>query len=274
MISKLNSYGAPLLLALCTVLACNRNSNQLPVVKVPSKKMTVDGISNGQKMVEFTFKQDFAAAEDTIWLSVTNTTEQNLQDFRFFVEMCSSLPKNYDNCYDQKQDILASLPAHATHEKVIYWIKKDFIDSSLINTGILSYKNSLNDLGSLYSSVYAAFSDTTHTVKNDSVTITSVSTKFGQVNGFILADGSATFRIKKADGDFYNLEGLFLKEFGFNGSATHNEQSSIEFVPDSIQKDSTQLLYDATSGFLRFKVRLKQTESEPIKTILVHTKRN
>lgn len=232
-------------------LACNKTSNQLPVINAPAEEKVIPLTISGSQKLEVIFTRITVKGHDSVYLSLKNVSGQDIDSVTLLVELCKALPHNYDNCYMETAVRVGGISADSI-AKNIYRIvdKKIDFDSSTVNIQVLSLKYSgqsvLNHpLSGIYGSGLLRFFDTTvtwrdstwkdtvqtspDTVVADSVTRLYDTTRtlkyYGDMRGYVDIDGHFTFRMKAAGPVLYNASGKFDDtSYIRDGRLTMNEQ--------------------------------------------------
>lgn len=249
-----------------SAISCNKNSTQLPPIKAPQKELSVSAKINGLATVDLIFRQTQTATADTVWLSVKNTATASISNLQFVVELCKATPQQYDNCDLQVTRTLPdTIAPGGTVNNVYMWANKGIkLDAGLINTGIIAYTGlPPHPLADVYNNVYAVFEATD-----------SAGNYYGNIRGYILADGTATFRLKGKADEYYNLEGNFTKMLSFNGRLMKDSQVLTPFALDSVGDAGSRKLVDTTGDALKFRVKLTTPINNTINSILSLTLRN
>lgn len=174
--------------SLCFILlalsACNKNSDQLPPVKTKpttfTKKCFID-----DREIDLIFVQKKTASTDTVAVYFHNRTSDSFANLNAVAEICNVLPQNYDNCHSQYINGPALLKGFDTGGyRVLATGQNLTMDSMHINAGIVSYTGATNSVAGKYRNNGAYF------IKDTATAYPAV------VKGYILEDGTATFRIK------------------------------------------------------------------------------
>jgi hypothetical protein len=259
-------------LAVSTILpSCNRNTDQLPPKKAPPVQLTMAATVNGLTPVDFIFSQTKTATSDTVWLSIRNNSSVAITSLTYVVELCNVLPQNYDNCNMQVQgQLTVPLAAGAILSKVYTWTNKGIkLDSNLINTGVISYSGlTAHPFANIYNNTYTIFESSAHAIGY-----------YGSVRGYILADGTARFRIKGKGTDQFNATGLFTpltppQANSFDGLLKNGDNILAPFKLDTIEVGGNKLLLDNVDRNFHFRLQLKSPIQDTIQSIQVFTQRN
>lgn len=212
---------------------CNKNSDQIPR---SYDKIVVAAKLNGINDIDFIFEQTKNSIGDTVWLSIRNNSPSDIMSMKLVVEACNAIPQSYDNCDLQAiLQIQNTLKASSTLAHVFSWADKEIkLDSELINVGILSYSGAvnLNGLNGVYNDVNIDFE----------TNIGTPLTHSGSGRGYILADGTTTFRIKKSEVNRvveYNVSGKFNNTGPFNNGQLFKGDSLITSLDLEGQVDRT-----------------------------------
>lgn len=247
------------------VCACNKNTDQLAPKKSTPQKLVLSPAVNGIRQVEFVFEQFTTAKSDTVWMSVRNGGTTPLNNLKYVVELCKSLPQTFDGCDLQVQGVLSGpLAPGATSDRLVTWINKKIkLDSTLINTGVISFDGLPGSpLANVYHSVYSVFEADP-----------SSDSYYGAVRGYILADGLALFRLKGKEGEQYEAKGHFIAQKTFDGRLYKDDDFLTPFELDSLEVNGNRLLYDNTNNQLNFRIKFK-TPVNSVTSILNLTERN
>lgn len=257
-----------LLAALTTVvilLSCNRNTDQLPPKKAPPAELIIPAKTNGLAQVDFIFHQTKNTTGDTVWLSIRNNSTAAITNLKYLVELCKAAPQNYDNCDLQIQGTISdSIHSGKTKEKVFTWTNRNIkLDTTLINVGVIAYSGLLpHPLGNVYSNIYAAFE-----------TSTAIG-YYGTVRGYVLADGTARFRLKGKNDDQFNAAGLFTQVVDYSGTLTKEGNILTPFALDSVTVGSNRMLIDTANNKFNFRLKLQTPIQDTIQSLMLFTQRN
>lgn len=238
-------------------ISCNKNSLQLPVPDKPrtfTKYCKLDGVEK----VAIVFRQDNNDLDGNTSLEIKNLTGSPISDLKLCISTCEELPANYDNCTKQVLLFIDTLFSNKSYTKQLtYLLPSLTIHENATDAGIISYKGAEHIYSNIYSSIYAEYF------------INKVRVKHGLVNGYVLADGTALFRLKK-DKEYYNITGtipdssLFIN--GYLNDATVVELDSLD--------GNKQFYYN--QGNLKFKLQLKSNISttDSISSIIINLKKD
>jgi hypothetical protein len=97
---------------------------------------------------------------------------------------------------------------------------------------------------------------------------------YGNIRGYILADGTASFRLKGKADEYYNLEGNFTEMLSFNGRLMKDSQVLTPFALDSVGDPGSRKLIDTAHNALTFRLKLTTPINNTINSILSLTLRN
>ena len=238
------------------LLSCEKNTVQLPDPVNTPAELVVPARINGLATVDFIFHQTKSSDHDTVWLSLRNISGRDISALQYVAELCNAVPQLYSNCNLQITGTLKDvLKAGETRERIYSWIdKKIMLDSSLINTGIVSYAGMSQPVAGVCSSVYAIFETAEKKVGY-----------YGSVRGYVLADGTATFRLKGKNEEEFNVSGHFTQTLSFDGLLSKGSQLISPFTLDSLDTGNEKLTY---------RLQLDTPLSDSIHSILVITQRN
>lgn len=242
-------------------LSCNKNTNQLPPIKAPAGIYERTAKLDGVAILDVFFEQTKTSNSDTVWMWVKNLTPGMLLNTKILVEICDSL-ENYDMCGLQQPITIDSLPGNDTAGYRLLYINKNInFNTAVINVGILQYEGTSHILGNIYSSIYAGFN-------------TDTNTSFGNVRGYVLADGNSVFRFKWQDAVMYNAKGIFTLDMSYRGQLLHEGNVLAPLVLDSIAiTDSTKALFKREDDELSFAFKSETGKiSDTITSIFIKAK--
>jgi hypothetical protein len=249
----------------CTLfMACNKNSLELPPVTVPANVLSVPAKLEGLAVLDFVFHQVKSSTGDSVWLTVKNTTQQDFSQLSVLAELCQATEQNYDNCNLQFDGLLPALAGGKESPVLATWINRDIqLDAKRINVGIISLANvSVNPVSGIYNNVYASFENAD-----------TIARYYGNIRGYIFADGNATFRMKTSSNTSYNATGLFTKMLAFNGVLFAGATVVSPFSLDSTGAAGSRKLLDTANHQLNFRMRLNTPLNDTIATILSNTQK-
>jgi len=243
---------------------CNKNSNQLPPKEPPPQKLVISAKLNGLNTVDFIFEGNTAADSNSVVLYIKNNSTETINRLSYVVELCRAAEQTFDNCDLQLTDSIHNriLPGQ-TSDTLYKWSNKNIkLDSSLINVGIISAdKISFNPLANAYENGYTVFEG------DDSL--------YGNVRGYILADGTATFRYKTIKSANYNAIGLFTPDKNaFSGMLSTSKETLSQFMLDSIDVSGTKRLIVETKDSLQFRLKLHPHLADSTRSILTSLKKH
>ncbi|MGV3768000.1 MAG: hypothetical protein ACO1NW_17835 [Chitinophagaceae bacterium] len=248
------------------LVACNKNTDQLPPKQVKPQELVKPALINGVQEVDFLFYKTTVPGSDTVWLKIRNNTPNALTSLRYVVEVCKAVPQHFDNCDLQiTADLPGSLAAGETSEKLFQWVNKGIsLDSTLINTGVISYSGlPLHPMANVYHNIYAAFE-----------TAPGQTGYFGLVRGYVLADGTGLFRLKGKNNELLNAAGYFPQTLAYEGLLKKDTEVISPFSLDSVEVNGTKLLFDTANQRFHFRLGLTAPLNDTIHSISIFTQRN
>lgn len=252
-------YTVILLLIFCN---CNKNTDELPPPIAPPGMLVIPATLNGLSVVDFIFYQTKTPTHDTVWLSIRNRSGRAISKMKYLAELCNAVPQNYTNCNLQLIDTLRNiLPVDSTIEKVYTWVDQHIhLDNTLINTGIISCTGiPAHPIAGAYQSTYVVFETANHQPGY-----------YGNVRGYILADGTSTFRLIGDNGNTWNVNGLFTRMLAFGGLLNYQPSRSVPFHLDPVDNNT---LTDTSNGQLKLRLGLDKPATDTIQSLLIITQR-
>ncbi|WP_423735597.1 hypothetical protein [Chitinophaga caseinilytica] len=248
----------------CTGIACNKNSLELPPVSSPPVELRLRAKLDGIAAVEFVFQKTTVPGSDTVRMFIRNLDRMPLSGIRYVAELCNAATQNFDNCPLQVTDVIPALAAGGELVRLAEWVNTGMVlDSQRINVGIISAGGrEPHPLSGIYGNVSAGFED------RDTVT-----KYFGQIRGYVLADGTATFRLKTAFSKNLNAKGLFTGLRAFDGELAVDGMDAIPFGLDSVLVASVRKPIDTSGGKCNFRLKLKSMFDSDVQFILSQTRK-
>lgn len=239
--------------------SCNKNSLELPPLSPPKSELRLQAKVNGIAILEFVFEKTTISGGDTVWLSVKNVSGKELKDIRYVTELCAATLQNFDNCSMQFSDTIKTLNANGDAVGEMKWINAGLVlDSHRINVGVLSIGGEASHpLNGIYGNVSASFEGEDTAVKY-----------YGQVRGYVLADGAAVFRFKSAFTTNLNAIGLFSGMDAFDGKLITPDVKPITYRLDSIGTAGARKLIDTSDGKCTFRLKFDGQLDDEIHSIL------
>ncbi|WP_126243326.1 hypothetical protein [Chitinophaga rhizosphaerae] len=246
----------------CTGIACNKNSLELPPVSSPPAELRLQAKIDGIAAVEFIFQKTTVPGSDTVRMFIRNLDKLPLSGVRYVAELCNAATQNFDNCPLQVTDVIPALAAGGEQVRLAEWVNTGMVlDSQRINVGIVSAGGRVpHPLCGIYGNVSAGF--------QGADTITKY---YGQIRGYVLADGTATFRLKSAFGKNVNAKGLFTGLQAFDGELLANGLQPIPFSLDSVTVGGTRKPIDTTGGTCIFRMKLQTVYDSQVNFIFSQT---
>lgn len=257
-----------LVVTLTIILACNKNTNQLPPVAIP-ETTTVACFINGLETVDVILQQSKKTQNGGLEVWLKNVSSNNLSNIKVIVEVCKNRKESYDSCGLQYIVTASSLKANDTGGyQLIFQNNTISLKNDLITVGILYYDSVKHPLSGYYTNNIARFEKSSDTQNAD-------------IRGYILAEGSAVFRLKKYNNDTaYTIKGIF-KDSALVYDA-HYYKAGIETSPlilDSLKINNVnKMQYAFENNILSFRVREYNNKlidsTNNLKTIFVKTNRH
>lgn len=216
-------------------LACNKTSNQLPVINAPSDEIVIPVAISGSQKLEAIFSRVTVKGHDSVFISLKNVSGRDIDSITLMVELCKALPHNYDNCYMETAIPVGRIQADSTAGNIFRIIdKKIDFDSSTVNIHILSVKYSgqsvlTHPLAGIYGSGLLRFFDTAITWRDSTwkdtvqttpdIVVADSTTRlydtsrtlkyYGDMRGYVDIDGRFMLRMKAVGPVLYNAGGKF-----------------------------------------------------------------
>lgn len=216
--------------------ACNKDTNQLPAVPAPPATISIPVRLNNIRVADVVVAQTVTAASDTVWAWIRNNTGVKMTNVKVLVEFCNAVPQNYDNCTMQTILNVSELRANDSAGKVLLYVNHGIkLDSTLINAGILFRDGDTNVFAGVKGDAenIAVFAQKTSDTSTFNYT-------YADVNGYVFADGKATFRLKWQEDKYYNFIGSIQADKSFNCRLYNNKSLVAPLVSAPITHDTLQ----------------------------------
>src|SRR5690606_11948927 len=228
-------------LLMCFHSACNKYSNELPIVTTQEETFSQTKHINGKNpFIETQFFRYTSKDGDSVSVQFKNLSTTDLSNLQIVIEFCAD-NENYDGCKILFNKTL-TLSKNNTSER--YAISKEgntYFDSKHYNVYVVNASmNATHPISGYFSNQYSWFG-------NDS-TIQS----FPQLYGFIEIDGHSVFRLKSDNTHQYNVpNGRFIETSHFLG-ALMNADQIISYL--RLYDDSSSVKKKADGVYLHFKL--------------------
>lgn len=222
------------IIGLFFVVACNKNSTELPPIITTPKTFSVGGTFNYDSIIKVLFVQSNLANQDSVAILITNPADSPLTGLRVIVEFCNDTPQNFDNCYPVWDTTLPKLSGRATTAVHNLYLSKNFpLSRNNMHVYIVACDRiNTNALHGYYSLGYASFEKrgipNPYSLGNEALQLskaTSGKHYFLGCRAYIQPDGFATFRLKDTGKLQYNIFwGKFTDTTSFSGNVTNGAQ--------------------------------------------------
>ncbi len=216
------------LLIIITILlfiACNKTSNQLPLIKTEPEKMEVGVTLSSNIRIDVILERTTLKNSDTVIISVRNPNSTTIENAEVVLSVCKESPANFNNCFFQKRITIKNLEAGATISRIDSIVNKDILlEESLIHFAITTIRtadiqNTYTSHGAgIYSSSVTGFYDTILTSKvdttnGDTIIISSDTLRYyGKAKGYVDADGDYTLMFAIANDVYYTAKGTIIND--------------------------------------------------------------
>jgi hypothetical protein len=256
-------YKSLLIATALSLIACNKNSLQLPPPKdnIILKEKTCSFDSTHVALLQF--KQNSTDKEGKVDLVVNNLTGSAITDFTLYVEMCDSIP-SIQTCNNQVVIVVPQLDADKATTKSLPFKGID-LNTININAGIVSTSKKRSILSNVYEGNYVKYTNTANTFN-----------AVGLVKGVVYADGNALFRLSLGAAANYNITGNFIDTALFNGGILFSQPSfTSPFTSAAVVKlslpNSPAIYFNGANNQAGFSFQLDKAQPVPGTTGTIDT---
>jgi len=223
-----------ILLLFTDIIFSTCNKPNLAFTTTFTKSCTVNGVS----ILNIVFITEQLPYNNSVFIYFQNAGLTPIANAKIFIEMCSILPQNYDNCGYQKTINIGNLNINDTVGYQLLGANLPIIiDADHINVGIIDYDTTANN--------YPFANDY---LVNNSTSFGSSNNTFGVLaRGYIFIDGYSVFRFKMYNADtlYYNAIGNFIGTSKYSGNLFNMNNALIS----SLILDSTKKSYINNDSF-------------------------